>query len=351
MGRESRQERRRSGLSTPGRPAPEPDFWSAVQRHETLRRRVERLGLSREEVDRARAEAERLKPTPARLRDLRGHERDGRSDRAAPTPGLATTTPRPLFIRVFVPPRPRSRGVLSANAAPIRNADPTGERAIEDDVRKFAESFLLVGYLPPDGAREVAEEVRHIYAREVDLPRPPDREGEPTPQFRPMVTAVTAVLPRNDQEMKLGVERCERIGSSEIIRRVKQAEMVRTYREWREAFIERPRQELERQGAGLERPEQKDGARSAELAHEKVALADLQHAVRLVDEVESFLKCGILAHGFLRVLCGDCGHDRLVAFSCCPQREAIESSSPDLPCLVDPPRNSLQIVFCPKARR
>jgi len=25
---------------------------------------------------------------------------------------------------------------------------------------------------------------------------------------------------------------------------------------------------------------------------------------------------GILAHGFLRLRCGDCGHDQLVAFSC-----------------------------------
>ncbi len=26
-----------------------------------------------------------------------------------------------------------------------------------------------------------------------------------------------------------------------------------------------------------------------------------------------FLGCGILAHGFLRLRCGDCGHDKLVA--------------------------------------
>ena len=30
----------------------------------------------------------------------------------------------------------------------------------------------------------------------------------------------------------------------------------------------------------------------------------------------SFLRCGVLAHGFLRVHCDACGHDRLVAFSC-----------------------------------
>jgi hypothetical protein len=34
------------------------------------------------------------------------------------------------------------------------------------------------------------------------------------------------------------------------------------------------------------------------------------------DEFEAFLECGILAHGFLRVRCADCAHEKLVALSC-----------------------------------
>ena len=34
------------------------------------------------------------------------------------------------------------------------------------------------------------------------------------------------------------------------------------------------------------------------------------------DEFDALLECGILAHGFLRLRCGDCGHDKLLAFSC-----------------------------------
>ena len=34
------------------------------------------------------------------------------------------------------------------------------------------------------------------------------------------------------------------------------------------------------------------------------------------DEFDAFLECGILAYGFLRLRCGDCGHEKLVAFSC-----------------------------------
>ena len=34
------------------------------------------------------------------------------------------------------------------------------------------------------------------------------------------------------------------------------------------------------------------------------------------DEFDAFLQCGILAHGFLRLRCDECGHDKLLAFSC-----------------------------------
>ena len=34
------------------------------------------------------------------------------------------------------------------------------------------------------------------------------------------------------------------------------------------------------------------------------------------DGFDAFLDCDILAHGFLRLHCGDCGQDKLVALSC-----------------------------------
>jgi hypothetical protein len=33
-------------------------------------------------------------------------------------------------------------------------------------------------------------------------------------------------------------------------------------------------------------------------------------------DFRSYLRCGILGHGFARLRCTDCGHDRLLAFSC-----------------------------------
>ena len=42
------------------------------------------------------------------------------------------------------------------------------------------------------------------------------------------------------------------------------------------------------------------------------------------DEFDAFLECGNVAHGFLRVRCAECGHEKLVAFSC--KRRCICSS-------------------------
>ena len=52
------------------------------------------------------------------------------------------------------------------------------------------------------------------------------------------------------------------------------------------------------------------------------------------DEFESYLKCGRLEHGFLRVQCESCQHEQLVAFSCkrrgfcpsCGAKRMVESS-------------------------
>ena len=68
-------------------------------------------------------------------------------------------------------------------------------------------------------------------------------------------------------------------------------------------------------------------------------------------EFRRVLACGLLSRGFARLRCAQCGYERLAPLSCCLQLETMRSSRPDLLCLRDPPRHSLQIVFCRKARR
>jgi ribosomal protein S27E len=52
-------------------------------------------------------------------------------------------------------------------------------------------------------------------------------------------------------------------------------------------------------------------------------------------EFDEYLRCGRLEHGFMRVVCGDCKHEKLVAFSCkrrgfcpsCGARRMVESAA------------------------
>jgi len=50
------------------------------------------------------------------------------------------------------------------------------------------------------------------------------------------------------------------------------------------------------------------------LAHARVRERGVPRFVER--ELRAFLACGILAHGFVRVRCDACAHERLVAFSC-----------------------------------
>jgi hypothetical protein len=49
---------------------------------------------------------------------------------------------------------------------------------------------------------------------------------------------------------------------------------------------------------------------------ETEAIAGVELPQFVKDEFHASLECGILAHGFLRLRGGDCGHDKFVAFSC-----------------------------------
>ena len=69
------------------------------------------------------------------------------------------------------------------------------------------------------------------------------------------------------------------------------------------------------------RPEQTTLYRLVQ-AHAATFFADVEAATGarlpqfVKDEFDAYLECGILAHGFLRLHCADCGHDKLVAFFC-----------------------------------
>ena len=57
---------------------------------------------------------------------------------------------------------------------------------------------------------------------------------------------------------------------------------------------------------------------------ELAAGAGLPQFVR--DEFDAFLECGILAHGFLRLRCGHCGHDNGSCQASCRMMSSIQAA-------------------------
>ena len=76
-----------------------------------------------------------------------------------------------------------------------------------------------------------------------------------------------------------------------------------------------------------------------------------RHVPRFVErELRSFLDCGILARGFLRVHCDACRLDRLLPYSCYPQRETICSSPPRMSYFVRSGQGCSPDSFCPESQ-
>jgi len=68
-------------------------------------------------------------------------------------------------------------------------------------------------------------------------------------------------------------------------------------------------------------------------------------------EFREFLTCGVLAHGFARLRCEGCAFERLVPFSCCPDRDTMKSSPPPGRCSWVLAMDALRISSDQKARR
>jgi hypothetical protein len=62
-------------------------------------------------------------------------------------------------------------------------------------------------------------------------------------------------------------------------------------------------------------------------------------------EFQKFLRCGVLAHGFARVRCGDCAFERLLPFSCKGRRVSAAEPGESLHLLkYDHPERGSRVV-------
>jgi hypothetical protein len=181
----------------------------AARQAETVHRRLERLGLTHADIDRADGAARSKRPTPELLRSIRIEAaRQALSNPVRPLPRTKT------IIRAFVDlQKARAQRVylIVSGAATLR----LGEN------KKLADKLL-------ETARR---DLFHAKER---------RLAQLATGLRPIFWAVKIAMPRNARRLEKAVERCSRLAYSQEIRRIQREEIRRAYLDWRKAFLDRP---------------------------------------------------------------------------------------------------------------
>jgi hypothetical protein len=188
-----------------GRPVAVPSVWEASQRYENVRRRVERLGISREELRHIREEAERRKPTTENLRLIRKQfERE-----------VLASRPKVL------PPLPATKGIAEAYLG-LQKAR----------VRAIGVMALGLIRLQYTRHKKIAAAIRAGASRDLFYAKE-RRLAEVGRMLRPMFWATRVILPRQTRRLELAIARCVAL------------QKTRKYsREWRRNFVADRKQRL-----------------------------------------------------------------------------------------------------------
>jgi hypothetical protein len=188
-----------------GRPVAIPSLREAVDRHENIRRRVDRLGLTREDLRHIHEEAERRRPTVENLRLLRKQfERE------------ALVSPPQVL-----PPLPRTKGLVDAYVG-------------YQKARVRAVGVVVAGVfrLQYTRHRKIAAAIRAGASR--DLFYAKERRLAEVGRFlRPTFWASRLILPRQVRRLELAIARCVALARTQEVNR-----------EWRRKFIAERKQRL-----------------------------------------------------------------------------------------------------------
>lgn len=228
-----------------GRPVPVPDVLAAVDRYEAVRKRVERLGFSRDDLKRIQDEARKRRPTPENLRAIR------KRAEAQVLRGRARLTKLPhtkTIIRAYwdvQKARVRSIYLVTSGLVRLRYRE---HKQMAAAVTRAAKADLF-------------------YAKERRL-------AEIGRVFRPMFWATRIVLPVETRRLEQALARCAGLAASQA-----------AIAEWKQRFVETPRQELFAKARALELPNQAQKLPEVERARSRIQRRD-------ADRSESHFKRG-----------------------------------------------------------
>jgi hypothetical protein len=199
------------------RPVLVPSLWEAIDRYENIRRRVERLGVTREDLKRLHDEAQKKKPSPEVLRLIRKQlEREA-----------LRSPPKEL------PPLPKTRGVVAAYLG-LQKAH----------VQALGVVVAGVFRLQYTKHRRIAAAIRAGASRDLFYAKE-RRIAQLGRTLRPLFWATRVILPRQTRRLELAIARLVALAKTQDLSR-----------QWQSKFIAERKARLVAEAARLERPAQ-----------------------------------------------------------------------------------------------
>jgi hypothetical protein len=224
------------------------EFWAQVQRYADLRRRVERLGYSKDEVANIFARAQAKKPTRETLQILRAQaERQGS---LSPAPALPQTK---TILRAYVDlQKSKLHRIYLVSTGLVQ-------------LWKLDEKFALARQIKRVAERDL------FFAKERRL-------AQFGRALRPVIWLVRVAMPTEARRLDQAIVRCARLAQQQHLRKAGRAEVQRAYEQWRQEYIKKPLAELRKDSQALARPEQQTELSKIDRAQARIQNPDLQAA-------------------------------------------------------------------------
>jgi hypothetical protein len=239
--------RERSASTPPPIPG---QFWAQIQRYENLRRRIERLGYDKGDVEAVFARAAKQKPSRAVLDGIRREVQ--RHGRLAPLPSKSPATKN--ILRAYVDlQKSRVHRIYLLSSGIVEPWKLSGKLALAAQLKRVAERDFF-------------------FAKEKRL-------AQLGRGLRPVIWLVRVAMPKEARRLDLAIVRCARLAQLQQLRKAEREQIKKAYDRWHADFIKRPLADLKKESQELARPAQQAARPTLEKAKAALQLADTSAAV------------------------------------------------------------------------
>ena len=239
--------RERTASSPPPIPG---QFWAQIQRYENLRKRIERLGYDRGDVEAVFAQAAKQKPSRAVLDGIRRDVQ--RHGRTAPLP--STLPAAKNILRAYVDlQKARVHRIYLLSSGIVEPWKLSGKLALAAQLKRVAERDFF-------------------FAKEKRL-------AQLGRGLRPVIWLVRVAMPKEARRLDLAIVRCARLAHLQQLRKSEREQIKKAYDRWHADFIKKPLADLKKEAKELARPPQQAARPTLEKAKAALRLEDRSEAV------------------------------------------------------------------------